>query len=142
MTPNEIYTKKPTKIQNVDANKKMKKLKFKIGDRARISSSNAVFDKGYYPNYTYELYKIKAIKSKIPPMYSIEDSTGEEIKGSFYESEMVKTQQKEDVYLIEKVIETKKINGKKMALVKWLGYKEPTWEPEKSIQALREFDKL
>ena len=142
MTPNEIYTKKPTKIQNVDANKKMKKLKFKIGDRVRISYSKAVFDKGYYPNYTDELYKIKAIKSKIPPMYSIEDSTGEEIKGSFYESEMVKTQQKEDVYLIEKVIETKKINGKKMALVKWLGYKEPTWEPEKSIQALREFDKL
>ena len=56
------------------------------------------------------------------------------MKGSFYESELQLTKQKDDYYLIEKILQTKTQNKKKMSLVKWLGYDKPTWEPSENIK--------
>ena len=59
---------------------------------------------------------------------------GKIIEGSFYESELQKTQQKKDVYLVEEILNAKKVKGKKYVLVKWLGYENPTWEPETNVK--------
>ena len=39
----------------------------------------------------------------------------------------------EEQYLVEKVLEVKKKNGRYEFLVKWVGYPEPTWEPRKHL---------
>lgn len=91
--------------------------KFQRGDIVRISKYKSVFEKGYTPNWTTELFKIRKVCSTLPTTYLLEDMTGHNIKGSFYVYELQKTKHK-DVYLVEKIIRRK--NGK--LYVKWLGF--------------------
>ena len=90
--------------------------KFSVGDEVRISKKKKTFEKGYTARWTEEIFTIKEIRNTNPITYKLEDLQGEEIKGTFYEPELQKTQQQ--IYRIEKVIEKKK--GK--SLVKWKGY--------------------
>ena len=109
------------------------KPKFKVGDQVRISKyKRNIFDKGYAPNWTEELFTIDKIQYTNPSTYKIKDLIGEEIQGSFYEPGLLKA--KQDVFRIEKVI--RKDYKKKQALVKWKGYSDEfnTWVPFKDLQ--------
>ena len=90
--------------------------KFKIGDNVRISKHKNIFAKGYAPNWNEELFVVNKIQNTVPWTYLFNDLIGEEIKGSFYEKELQKANQKE--FRIEKVIKKK---GNKL-YVKWKGY--------------------
>ena len=57
-----------------------------------------------------------------PNVYEIEGLEGEPIIGKFYEEELSAVNKRDDVYKVEKILKRKKVKGKKMALVKWLGY--------------------
>jgi hypothetical protein len=70
---------------------KLKKGKFKIGDRVRIYRYKTVFEKGYTPNWTKEIFEVYKIQNTVPTTYLIKDLSGEEIQGSFYEQELQKT---------------------------------------------------
>ena len=95
------------------------KSKFAIGDRVRISKyKRKVFDKGYTPNWTEEIFVINKVLPTKPVTYSIFDLMGEAIKGSFYKQELQKA--KQQTFRIEKII--RRDNRKKLALVKWSGY--------------------
>ena len=61
-----------------------------------------MFDKGYTPNWTEEVFVIDKILLTKPVTYRIVDLLGEEIKGSFYEKELQKT--KQQTFRIEKVV--------------------------------------
>ena len=61
-----------------------------------------------------------------PVVYKLQDYYGEFISGTFYGPEL---QRVEPVYRIEKII---KRRGNK-ALVKWIGYTTPTWEPQSAV---------
>ena len=101
----------------------------------RISKyKRAVFDKGYTPNWTEEIFTVDKIQHTNPVTYKIKDLNNEEIKGSFYEPELLKAEQ--DVFRIEKVI--KRDYKKKQALVKWRGYNESfnSWLPLKDLQSV------
>ncbi|XP_057666047.1 uncharacterized protein LOC130899892 [Diorhabda carinulata] len=90
--------------------------KFKVGDIVRISKAKHVFEKGYTPNWTTELFKITKVKITNPATYLLEDMQGTPISGCFYHEELQKTSNP-DIYLVEKVLRRK---GNKM-YVKWLG---------------------
>ena len=95
------------------------KPKFAIGDKVRISKyKRKVFDKGYTPNWTEEIFIIDKGNVTKPITYNIVDLMGEKIKGSFYEQELQKA--KQETFRIEQII--KRVNKKKIALVKWSGY--------------------
>ena len=90
------------------------KSKFKVGDRVRISKyKRKTFDKGYTPNWTEEIFIISEVLNSNPYTYKIHDLQGEEIVGSFYEQELLKTNQAK--FRLEKIIR----KNKKQALVKW-----------------------
>ena len=79
------------------------KPKFKVGYKVRISKyKRKVFDKGYTPNWTEEIFLVDKIKHTNTITYKLKDLNNEEIKGSFYEPELLKA--KQDVFRIEKVI--------------------------------------
>ena len=123
MTPVEASKKKNEGDVYLKLYGKMKrtytKPKFKVGDKVRISKyKRPVFDKGYTPNWTEEIFTVDTIKYTNLITYKIKDELGEEITGSFYEPELQKAVQ--DVYCIEKVIRRDARKGK--ALVKWSGY--------------------
>ena len=82
---------------------KPKKPKFSIGDKVRLSKyKRRVFDKGYTPNWTEEVFTVDKILLTKPVMYKIVDLLGEEIEGSFYEKELQKA--KQQTFRIEKVV--------------------------------------
>ena len=110
--------------------------KFKVGDTVRISKYKSTFTKGYEANFTEELFKVVKVIRGYPTVYEIEDLEGEPIIGKFYEEELSGVDKKDDVYRVEKVLKRKKVKGKKMVLVKWLGYdsKHNSWIPESNIQ--------
>ena len=97
-----------------EANKKSPK--FKVGDNVRISKYKNIFAKGYTLNWSEEGFAVNKVQNTVPWTYLINDLNGEEIKGSFYEKELQKTDQKE--FRIEKAIKKK---GDKL-YVKWKGY--------------------
>ena len=93
-------------------------LKYKIGDKVRISKLKRHFEKGYTPNWTEEIFVIDEILNTNPVTYRLKDLNQEEIKGTFYEQELSKA--KQEIFRIEKII--KKDYKNKRALVKWKGY--------------------
>ena len=103
--------------------------KFRVGDNVRISKYKIFFAKGYTPNWSEEVFVVKKVQNTVPWTYLINDLNGEEIKGSFYEKELQKTNQKE--FRIEKVIKKK---GDKL-FAKWKGYDNSfnSWINEKDI---------
>lgn len=82
--------------------------KLKVGDYVRISKYKHVFDKGYTPNWTTEIFKIRIIQNTNPITYLLEDYQRKPIIGGFYENELLKTHYP-NTYLIEKIIKQKEI---------------------------------
>ena len=77
------------------------KPKFRVGDKVRISKyKRNVFDKGYTPNWTEEVFIIDKIQYTNAITYKLKDLNDEEIQGSFYEPGSLKA--KQDVFRIEK----------------------------------------
>ena len=103
--------------------------KFSVGDEVRITKKKKVFEKGYTTRWTEEIFTIKEIRETNPITYKLEDLQGEEIKGTFYEPELQKTEQQ--IYRIEKII--KKEKGR--SFVKWKGYSDKfnSWVDNKDL---------
>ena len=103
--------------------------KFSVGDKVRISKKKAVFEKGYTTRWTEEIFTITEIQNTNPVTYKLADLQGKEIKGTFYEPELQKTEQQ--IFRIEKVI--KKEKGR--SLVKWKGYSDKfnSWVDNKDL---------
>ena len=69
--------------------------KFKIGDIVRISKYKNIFEKGYVPNWSKEVFVIKNVENAVLWKYVISDPNGEEIVETFYEKKLQKKNQKE-----------------------------------------------
>ena len=112
---------KPVDVKNntyIDFKKEVndKDPKFKVGDYLRISKYKNIFEKGYMPNWSEEVFISIKIRNAVPWTYVINDLNGEKIIGTFYEKEFQKTNQKE--FRIKKVLRKK---GDKL-YVKWKGH--------------------
>ena len=91
----------------------------KLATKSEFQSLNGkVFDKGFTPNWTEEIFVVDEILNTNPLTYKLVDLLGEKITGSFYETELQKTNQ--NIFRIEKVL--RRDQKKKKALVKWKGY--------------------
>ena len=62
--------------------------KFHVGDRIRMTRKKGTIEKGFTPNWTEEVFTISSVKATIPPSYTIEDTLGEPVQGTFYEQEL------------------------------------------------------
>ena len=49
-----------------------------------------MFEKGYLPNWTEEIFTISRVLGTIPIQYKVRDYRNEEIDGSFYGAELQK----------------------------------------------------
>ena len=94
--------------------------RFKVGDQVRITKKKGIFEKGYTPRWTEEIFTITQTLATQPPTYRLKHYKGEEIKGSFYEPELQRTDQ--DIFRIEKILSRRIRNGEKEIRVKWRGY--------------------
>jgi len=96
------------------------KTRFVVGNEVRLSKAKKVFEKGYLPNWTEEIFTVSKVIASNPIQYKVVDKR-EEILGSFYGPELQKVEKPEQ-YAIERVIHTRRIRGRRQYYVKWLGY--------------------
>jgi hypothetical protein len=62
---------------------------FHIGDYVRAVIADQPFRKGYKPQFSREIFKIKKILSINPPTYKLEDKRKTHLKGRFYEKQLI-----------------------------------------------------
>ena len=140
MRPVDVCTKNENEVwQNLygDTVKRSKDFKFSVADKVRISKYKHVFEKGYLPNFTEEIFEIAECIARQPPVYRLKDLNGDPIEGVFYDQELVKVikDDEDEVYKIEKVLKTRTIRGIKELFVKWKGYpnKFNQWIPQTDV---------
>lgn len=120
MKPNEVTAAKvETLLKRLQPRERSRKIpKFRIGDKVRISKNKHVFEKGYTPNWTTEIFTVdRVVASTSPVTYKLKDYQDKPISGGFYEEELLRVEYP-DTYLVEKVL---KKRGNKV-YVKWLGF--------------------
>lgn len=140
MTPNEVNSDNEQHLLNTVYNYKRsitttpslrRSAKFKVGDYVRLSKYRVMFEKGYTPNWTFEIFKVRKVQYHTNPItYLLNDYRDDEIDGCFYTEELQLTKQP-NFFIVEKVI--RKRNGQ--AYVKWLGFgpEHNLWVPEKDV---------
>ena len=80
-----------------------RKIKFTIGEKVRISKYKHVFEKGYTPNSTTEIFIISEVKNTDPVKYKLVNYQNPPTEGGFYQEELTKVKYP-DAYLSEKVL--------------------------------------
>ncbi len=73
-------------------------------------------------------------------MYRLRDWEGEDVDGTFYQSELQGVRVDENTaFKIETVLKKKTVNGQKQALVRWLHWpkKYDSWIPESEVKEYR-----
>ncbi|XP_011632042.1 uncharacterized protein LOC105423825 [Pogonomyrmex barbatus] len=90
--------------------------RFNVNDPVRVSMFKTIFEKGYKPNWTTEIFRIAKVQHTNPVTYLLKDYRKEPIAGRFYEHELLRLSNI-DIYLVEKVLRRK--NDR--VFVKWLG---------------------
>jgi len=108
--------------------------KFKVGDSVRISKYKHIFEKGYLPNFTTEIFTVTQHIPRKPPVYRIADKNNDLVEGVFYEPELVKVVESDDIYRIEEILQRHTRKGIKEVFVKWEGY------PKQFNQWIKESD--
>ncbi|XP_015120053.1 uncharacterized protein LOC107043200 [Diachasma alloeum] len=96
---------------------RIKKIKFKVGDKVRVSKYKNIFEKGYTRNWTTEIFTISEVVNINPVTFKLIDYEDQPIEGGFYQEELTKVTYP-DVYLVEKILRRR---GNKV-FVKWVGF--------------------
>ena len=115
----------------------------KVGDTVRLSRIKGVFDKEETGNYTREYFTVKDISTNQNiPMFGLKDSKGKDLEGRAYGHELQKIDidPEQDFFEVSKVWRKKKVRGKQMALVSWVGYNRryDSWIPVSDLKDLQQ----
>ena len=108
---------------------------FKEGQTVRISTKKSIFQKGYDQTYSYEVFTINEVKDTYPVTYGLQDYKGNLIDGSFYTNELQAVDVTDNIWPIEKILNTRIQGGKTEYFVKFQGYPEEanTWIPQEDL---------
>ena len=113
--------------------------RFKAGDHVRIDMHQEKFGRGFHTQYSDEIFTIAKAKPggpQRPSYYKLVDRKGTEIKGVFYNENLVKTRGYDEMtHRIAKVHRTRTRRGTKELLVSWSGHpeSEQTWIKESDL---------
>ena len=64
-----------------DLTRLLMRAKFRTGDKVRIQTKKGLFEKGFTPNWTEEVFTVSKIQKTNPVTYKITDLNDEEIQG-------------------------------------------------------------
>ena len=107
-----------------------------VGTAVRLSKTLGVFERGYTDQWTREVFRVvDALTDAWPTVYRVADLSGEPIAGTVYRHELQPIQMPE-TFLIDRVLRTRRQNGKKQFFVKWRGYPDSfnSWVNEEDME--------
>ena len=79
--------------------------KVHVGNKVCITRKKGTFEKGLAPNWTEEVFTISSVQATKPPTYTIKDTLGEPVQGTFYEHGLQLSAQ--EIFRIERVLRKK-----------------------------------
>ena len=125
--PNNVTSKNQEEVWHSIYNPDKKeipvsKFKYKLGDKVRISKYSTTFAKGYLPGWSEEIFTVSQRFNTDPCVYSLNDDSGSQLEGTFYEQELQKVETRDKAYKIEAILGKRKVGRKIQYLVKWQGY--------------------
>lgn len=146
MTPSEVNCDNIMTVwQNLYGKKENNKYmsehpSLQIGDHVRITRHKHIFEKGYETNWSEEIFVVDSIIRRSPwIVYTLRDLENEPITGTFYSKELQKVfYDPTTKHKIDKIIESRRVGGRKEVLVKWKGYpsKFNSWIPASDIKEI------
>lgn len=74
-----------------DKHPALSRRRFHVGDRVRIERHKHVFQKGYHPNFTNEVFQVVEVRRRarlLPITYRLRDRNGEVLRGWFYANDL------------------------------------------------------
>ena len=106
--------------------------KFHVGDKVRITRKKDTFEEGFTPKWTEEVFTISSVEATKPPTYTLKDTLGLPVQGTFYEQELQLSVQ--EIFRIERVLRKKK----NQVYVNWKGYSDAfdSWVPLTDLEQL------
>ena len=111
-----------------------KKNLIEVGSAVRLNKTKRVFDKGYLPNWTKEVFTVVERLKTRPITYRVHDYNGSDIAGSFYREEL-QVVKRPEFYDIEEILGERTKKGVKEVLIKWKGYDKSfnQWIAKKAV---------
>jgi hypothetical protein len=99
-----------------------KPFRFKVGDKVRITYIRNIFTREYDELWTSEIIKVtQRIMRGGLPIYRLKNFHDEEIKRTFYQSELQRVDVRDDdIWKIETILKTKGKGNNKQYFIKWL----------------------
>lgn len=91
-----------------------------VDSAVRIAKYKKMFSKGYRQGWTDEVFYVAEVNSTLPTTYRLGDFNGEVLDGSFYRRELQHIDP--ELYLIEKIVRTRRRANVTEHLIKWKGY--------------------
>ena len=134
------YTGEPKASARKPGVPRARGFKYKVGDLVRVSFLRRAFQREYDERWSRELFVVNGrFMSDSLPQYRLKDYAGEVVSGTFYEHQLKKAFE-QDRYLVEKVLRSRKREGRKQLLVRWRGWppKFDSWIDEKDVSALKD----
>ena len=121
---NEIFNRlfPPSKI--------MPKQKFFPGDIVRILKKDKLFSKSAESKFTNELFKVKEMIPSIPIVYTLQDFSGETLKGTWYAQEMSKVLRPPEVQILKR----QNRRGKRWVQIRESDGSRPKWVTERWLK--------
>ena len=112
--------------------------KFKVGSLVRTSQLPTVFEKDYQQKWTSEIFKVSSRRYRQAiPVYYLNNFHGEQIQGSFYESELQGVEKSADsLFEINKLIKQRRYRGQTQWYVSFAGWPASfnKWINEKDLK--------
>ena len=108
--------------------------KLRVGDKVQLNEKQRVFDKGYLPGWTEEVFLVQGIASTRPVVtYTLTEWNETPIKGTFYEQDVQKVVLPDEaLFRVEKVLKRK---GNQV-FVAWKGWPKEYNSWKKDLQVL------
>lgn len=102
--------------------------KYHVNDCVLISNTKNVFDKGYKPKWSTELFLVDKVSQHQPVTYNLKDTDNQPIRGIFYEPELQRIDRdsfnSEVLRQIDKLKSIGQSGGSCYYFVKWRGYSD------------------
>ncbi|XP_041377267.1 uncharacterized protein LOC121389683 [Gigantopelta aegis] len=146
MASDKVTTEKETNIwwkmywPKEEVKTKKKRLRFKVGDKVKLTHLRNVFSREYDERWTGEIFTISQplLRGGLP-LYRVKDYNGDEILGTFHQPELQKIDVKEnDLWKVEKILKTRGRGANKEHYVKWLNWpkKFNSWVKTSDVEHL------
>ena len=128
-----------TSLKDIIRPKLKNKNDLKVGSDVRRKYDLSQLDRGYYPNWTDNIFKIDGIIDKIGKFqYIIKDYKKVTLPSRFYKEELQPVTDTKE-YRIEKILNERKRGNNIEFLVKWIGFpsSDNTWINKKDLINLK-----